>query len=350
MINLMNGKAESRKESVGANFFNKINKMKYFRVSMKNVGAIVACFAVRMMFSGCSDDEEPNDENIATVTNVAVTPASASVAKGATQLFSATVTGDNEPAQTVTWSITETGKSANTGISATGLLTVAADESLATLTVVATSTVDTNRSGTATVTITGGSGGGGDDDPPSIAGDGTLNVKLEGSNYGQISSVKLIYSIQDYGKGDVLASAGFSSGSFSIILPATVAGQYLEDIEDEFDAEGITISNKSAKICVDPVLIAYNSSGNEIGFINYQNQNGDYIGFLSYLDRDVTISGTSTTTSKDGIRILNLNLVLKQGWNFLYQTSSTSSDGTRTTTGTTTAPSGLKWYFRPSTW
>ena len=88
----------------------------------------------------------------ATVTTVTVTPGNPNVQKGATQQFMASVIGTNNPAQTVTWTVT--GRKAGTSISNTGLLTVAADETAATLTVGATSTADTSKSGTATVTVT----------------------------------------------------------------------------------------------------------------------------------------------------------------------------------------------------
>lgn len=133
-----------------------MNKVVNFRVL-----AATLMFAA-MSFSGCKDDggDDPDKpDNKATVTNVEVTPASPNVAKGATQQFSATVSGDNNPAQTVIWAIVETNKHAGTAISATGLLTVGADESLAKLTVRATSTVDDTKSGTAAVTVTGGSTG-----------------------------------------------------------------------------------------------------------------------------------------------------------------------------------------------
>lgn len=86
----------------------------------------------------------------ATVTSVAVTPDTASVAKGGTQQFSAVVTGTNDPAQTVTWSVS----GGLSTITEDGLLTVAAGETASTLTVTATSTLDNSKSGTATVTVT----------------------------------------------------------------------------------------------------------------------------------------------------------------------------------------------------
>ncbi|WP_041611252.1 hypothetical protein [Treponema primitia] len=87
-----------------------------------------------------------------TVSSVTVSPASPNIAKGGTQAFTATVSGLNSPAQTVTWSVT--GGVTGTGFSGT-TLTVASNETATSLTVRATSTVDPTKSGTATVTVTG---------------------------------------------------------------------------------------------------------------------------------------------------------------------------------------------------
>ena len=88
-----------------------------------------------------------------TVTSVTVTPNTASVNAGNKQQFSATVNGENNPSQSVNWSIT--GSEENTTISQDGLLTVASDEKATTITVKATSTVDDSKNGTATVTVNG---------------------------------------------------------------------------------------------------------------------------------------------------------------------------------------------------
>jgi formylglycine-generating enzyme required for sulfatase activity len=87
----------------------------------------------------------------ATVSGVTVSPGTASVAKGGTQTFTAVVTGTGSPAQTVTWTLS--GGGTGTAISAVGVLTIAANETAASLTVTATSTVDTSKSGTAAVTV-----------------------------------------------------------------------------------------------------------------------------------------------------------------------------------------------------
>jgi len=98
-----------------------------------------------------SGDNKGNDSKSPTVTSVTVSPSTATVAKGGAQQFSATISGSNNPAQTVTWTLT--GGASGTTISSSGLLTVSANQNPGTLTVRATSTVDTGKSGTATVTV-----------------------------------------------------------------------------------------------------------------------------------------------------------------------------------------------------
>ncbi|MDR1667154.1 MAG: cadherin-like beta sandwich domain-containing protein [Bacteroidales bacterium] len=87
------------------------------------------------------------------VLNVAVTPHPVSVQKGTTQQFIPNVTVTGGASEAVSWSVS--GKqSAGTSINASGLLTVASDETATTLTVRATSAVNTGKYGEATVTVT----------------------------------------------------------------------------------------------------------------------------------------------------------------------------------------------------
>jgi len=125
------------------------------------IAAITALAAViTFLMVSCSEAESnPGDDpgnppgTTPTVASVTVSPSTASVAKGGSQTFSASVAGTKSPAQTVTWSIVQTGKNAGTTIDSSGVLSVAAAETLTSLTVKATSTVDTSKSGTAAVTV-----------------------------------------------------------------------------------------------------------------------------------------------------------------------------------------------------
>ena len=86
------------------------------------------------------------------VTSVTVSPATASVEKGATKQFAAMVNGENITDHSVTWSV-DGAVSEATEIDETGLLTVAEDETAEQLTVVA-SDQDPKVSGSAAVTVT----------------------------------------------------------------------------------------------------------------------------------------------------------------------------------------------------
>ena len=92
------------------------------------------------------------DQPAPEVQSVAVSPATATVVKGATQQLTATVAVTGGVPQTVTWSVSGN-SSAGTTISALGLLTVAANETATTLTVTATAVFDPTKSGTATITV-----------------------------------------------------------------------------------------------------------------------------------------------------------------------------------------------------
>ncbi len=86
------------------------------------------------------------------ITGVTVSPDSASVQKGTTHGFTATVTGTGTFNNTVSWSVT--GGVAGTSINSSGMLTVAEDETAVTLTVIATAIGDNSKKDTATVTVT----------------------------------------------------------------------------------------------------------------------------------------------------------------------------------------------------
>jgi hypothetical protein len=97
------------------------------------------------------DEFEDGDFLPADTAGVSINPGSATVGRGQTKSFSASVEWDSNPAQPVSWTVE--GGVAETTITNGGLLTVAANESAGTLTVRATLTADSGISGTAAVTV-----------------------------------------------------------------------------------------------------------------------------------------------------------------------------------------------------
>ena len=86
------------------------------------------------------------------VTSVSVTPGTATVNKGQSAQFAANVVTTGYAPKGVTWSVTGA-EQTTSSISPDGLLKVAANEPNTTLTVTATSTYDSSKSGTATITV-----------------------------------------------------------------------------------------------------------------------------------------------------------------------------------------------------
>lgn len=89
-----------------------------------------------------------------TVNTVTVTPATATVAKGASKAFAASVTGEGAVSNGVLWSVSGTAAvKAGTKIDENGTLNIASNETNTALTVTATSKQDGTKSGTAAVTV-----------------------------------------------------------------------------------------------------------------------------------------------------------------------------------------------------
>jgi len=131
------------------------NSNKTFGTLSRILCAIALTAAIVFSMVACGDDD--SGPPTPTVTAVEVSSEQDVVHKGNTIKFTATVTGTNDPAQTVTWSIVETEKEPRTVIGGVGggLLSVNIDETLTSITVKATSTVDNTKSGTKTVAIIG---------------------------------------------------------------------------------------------------------------------------------------------------------------------------------------------------
>ncbi|TCL59868.1 Ig-like protein group 2 [Kineothrix alysoides] len=181
-----------------------------------------------------------------TVTSVTVTPATATVQKGETQTFNATITGINNPAQTVTWDI-QGNTSINTGIDNTGKLTVATGETASTLTVTAISTADNTKSGTSTVTVTAS------DTSPTVT-----NVK---------------------------------------ITPATISVQKGSSYTFAAVVEGTNDPSQSVKWEITGKNSADTTINNTTGVLSVaSDENSDTLTVTATSDADTSISGTATVT------------------------------------------------------
>nr|AGS51888.1 glycoside hydrolase family 5 [uncultured bacterium contig00133] len=127
---------------------------------------IAILLAIGLSFGACVESDDDNDidndidndsdndsDSNAKVTGVSISPSSATIAKGGYWVFTTTVNGTGNPAQTVEWSINETDKAEGTTIDSSGKLIVADNENLTTITIKAVSTADTSKSRTASITI-----------------------------------------------------------------------------------------------------------------------------------------------------------------------------------------------------
>jgi hypothetical protein len=138
------------------------------------------------------------------------------VKKGGEQTFTAAVTGANSPAQTVSWSIVESGKAEGTGITPQGKLTVASGEMLTSLTVKATSDADNTMSGTAAVTVSAAQ-----ELPAPELPDSQGTNALSGKTYFE-GRTKIEFSA---------TAAGAASGTYT--KKSTVEGENHEPVLDE---------------------------------------------------------------------------------------------------------------------
>ncbi|MCL2487809.1 MAG: Ig-like domain-containing protein, partial [Oscillospiraceae bacterium] len=189
-------------------------------------------------------------EGVPTVTDVAVSPSSVNLFKGATQQFAAAVTGTNDPDQSVTWSVSGN-NNAGTVISAAGILTVPLSETASTLTVTATSTFDTTKFGTAAVLL---------QNPPPVVTGVTVSP----------------------------ASVSVQRGGMRIFT-ATVAGQFSPS---QFVTWRVTGNNSVGTVMIGGTLfIAANETAARLTVRATSTANTGRFGTAS-----VTVTGTGTTT------------------------------------------------------
>ena len=96
----------------------------------------------------------PTTYNNPSITCVTIRGGNLSIERGREHQFSSIVEGTNNHDQNVTWSIKEANRQSGTIISSNGRLTIDLNETLRSLTVMATSTFDKSKSGAIVVTVT----------------------------------------------------------------------------------------------------------------------------------------------------------------------------------------------------
>ena len=165
------------------------------RMPWKMPAALGLAFA--LVLAGCSTESpEP------TVTGVTVSPNPASVARGGSQVFDATVLGDNSPPQDVTWTV-EGHRHWGTFLDwHDGTLTVSPHEAAETLTVRATSTFNTAVYGTTIVNLTGGT----------VMGDITWTATAQGSP----TTTRINFTFSRGVQGLIAGNINVADGSGSI--------------------------------------------------------------------------------------------------------------------------------------
>ena len=183
------------------------------------------------------------------------------------------------------------------------------------------------------------------------------NVLGKTSDVATVKIVDWNYSKYPY-TFDVIAQAPFVNKGFTLTLPAIVADKHLFSIDDEDMPEGVTISDKNAKIFGLEWLDAFDKDGEEIGYFMFGNSDNDgkiYFAVWMYTDRDVSIIGKGRDCYYDDYYDeewcfeAELNVNLKKGWNVVYVVDDEINDiGLMTTQ----KPAGVtfEWYYESSDW
>ncbi|MGN1372722.1 MAG: Ig-like domain-containing protein, partial [Candidatus Coproplasma sp.] len=257
-----------------------------------------------------------------TVTDVTVTAAgnATTVAIGGTLQLSAAVAGENNPAQTVTWSI-KSATATGATVSTSGLLS--AGTVAGTVTVVATSTVNTSKSGEITITVQAAS----TPVEPTPEGDIVHELTWNATN-GVFESTTLDSSkiVLSSGTAQELGYRMSATGSaVKITLDSLQAGQEIEltivaanQSTDSAKVNSVkltatnlvvgTLANNSLPIKVDGVITPVTVTGtatvnaNGSATLTFQRTVGgsmDYISFRFVIKAEEPIAVESVTLDKD---------------------------------------------------
>ena len=188
------------------------------------------------------------------------------------------------------------------------------------------------------------------------------NIIIETGSDSYIDSVK-IGEYDDFEVFKTFASSPYQNHGFKLSLPALLTNKYLETINaNEFDIK-VTISDKTAKLYPLDFIRAWNNNNTQysIGSFRYKEKiNGSYTEAMwIYVNKDLNIQGSEQVTNvNENYKVTytqSINLVLKKGWNIIYNNESeneTYNSATETytiayqDTYSSQKPSNanLKWY------
>ena len=183
----------------------------------------------------------------------------------------------------------------------------------------------------------------------------SITAKID--NASEFSDVKKVKIMAEYYENNTwkeyaLAEADFKDGGFTINLPATVDAKYLEPYDEEEMPQEINVSNTNAKTLWIWSVKGFNSADEQIArfWCGKEDSNSDTSMNWLYTDSDVNISGTNTSTEEEDDVVYEFtviySLVLKKGWNVVYDTYSQTKQGNKYIEkyeAKSSAVSGLKW-------
>jgi uncharacterized protein YjdB len=280
---------------------------------------------------------------IATVQSVTVSPPTASVTKGSTQQFSATVSGTNNPAQTVTWSVD--GGSTGTSISDGGVLTVAIDESAPTLTVTATSTIDTAKSGSASVTVVSATVQSVTVSPPTASlergATQTFTATVQGTNN---PAQTVTWSVSGGGTGTSISADGVLTVAANESAPTlTVMARSAVDTAKSGTATVTIVSATVQSVTVSPPTASLERSATQTFTATVQGTNNP----AQTVTWSVSGGGTGTSISTGGV----LTVAANESAATLTVTASSTVDTTKSGTAvvTITRPTVTSVTISPDT-
>jgi hypothetical protein len=270
-----------------------------------------------------------------------------SIAKGRSANYTAAVTGTDNPPQTVIWSIVEPGRKTGTAISSTGALSVAGDETLASITVKAASTFDPDQYGTKTVAVTGDGGG------------GEQPTALDAEDFGENAVVARRFNVYNETTWNAACSAIQSGGNDKnyvitltgdVSIPGSSSGGVIPVAYTFGSVTGITVSLRGANI------LSLSSSGRLLSMGDNQNlvlrgstlngktSNNASLLFISggnFTMHDGIITGnSSSSTQGGGVYITNGNFTMNGGVISDNSSVYTRGGGVHITNGNLTMNSG----------